>query len=161
MSTQPTPEKMLRTAVAFWPSKTLLSAVEPGVFTTLAGGGGAALCEPVPHLRFASARDFLVSLVALGFLDRSSDSYANSASSLERNGPSVTFVRTGSCLGAWVCATSQAPLSSGEASTAGTRSNGHHKSRYGNATVPRALELSGELLRELAGGRSRAREAAG
>ena len=36
--TQPTPEKILQTGLAFWPSKTLLSAIEMGVFTELARG---------------------------------------------------------------------------------------------------------------------------
>jgi len=39
---QLTPEKILQTGLAFWPSKTLLSAVEMGVFTELAQG-------PEPH----------------------------------------------------------------------------------------------------------------
>ena len=30
---QPTPEKILQTGLAFWPAKTLLSAIELGVFT--------------------------------------------------------------------------------------------------------------------------------
>ena len=43
MSEQPTPEKILQTGLAFWPSKTLLSAIEIGVFTALAKGPGT--CE--------------------------------------------------------------------------------------------------------------------
>jgi hypothetical protein len=36
MQSQPTPEKSLQTGLAFWASKTLLSAIEIGVFTELA-----------------------------------------------------------------------------------------------------------------------------
>ena len=46
MHEQPTPEKILQTGLAFWASKTLMSAVEMGVFTELSRG---------PE-RFASAR---------------------------------------------------------------------------------------------------------
>ena len=38
MHEQPTPDKILQTGLAFWPSKTLLSAIEMGVFTELAHG---------------------------------------------------------------------------------------------------------------------------
>ena len=38
MTDQLTPEKILQTGFAFWPAKTLLSAVEMGVFTELAHG---------------------------------------------------------------------------------------------------------------------------
>ena len=78
MTDQLTPEKILQTGLAFWPSKTLLTAVELGVFTQLAEG-------PEPHdalsarlgLHPRSSRDFLDTLVALGFLTRTGDVYAN------------------------------------------------------------------------------------
>ena len=38
MSTPLSPEKILQTGLAFWASKTLLSAVEIGVFSELAEG---------------------------------------------------------------------------------------------------------------------------
>ena len=38
MSEQPNPEKILQTGLAFWASKTLLSAIEMGLFTELARG---------------------------------------------------------------------------------------------------------------------------
>ena len=38
MTDQLTPEKILQTGFAFWPAKTLLSAIEMGVFTELARG---------------------------------------------------------------------------------------------------------------------------
>lgn len=80
MTTQagPSPDHILQTGFAFWASKTLLSAVEMGVFTELADGpqefdklaGRLGLHE-------RSARDFLDTLVALGFLKRSGDAYSN------------------------------------------------------------------------------------
>jgi precorrin-6B methylase 2 len=64
----------------FWASKTLLSAVEMGVFTELADGpqefeGLAARLG----LHERSAKDFLDTLVSLGFLERSRGWYSNSA----------------------------------------------------------------------------------
>ena len=38
MTSPLTPERILQTGFAFWPAKTLLSAVELGVFTELAHG---------------------------------------------------------------------------------------------------------------------------
>ena len=38
MTNQLTPENILKTGMAFWPAKTLLSAVELDVFTQLAQG---------------------------------------------------------------------------------------------------------------------------
>ena len=92
MTDQLTPEKILQTGLAFWPSKTLLSAVEMGVFTELAQG-------PEPHDSLAgrlglhprASRDFLDTLVALGFLTRSGDVYANTPETdlfLDRRKPS-------------------------------------------------------------------------
>jgi hypothetical protein len=78
MQQQLTPEKIFQTGLAFWPSKTLLSAIEMGVFTELAHGAEPfdALCGRL-GLHPRSARDFLDTLVALGFLTRSGDRYAN------------------------------------------------------------------------------------
>jgi len=73
-----TPDRILQTGLAFWPSKTLLSAIEIGVFTELARG--PERFEPLSGrlgLHPRSARDFLDTLVALGFLTRSGDLYAN------------------------------------------------------------------------------------
>ncbi len=72
------PEKILQTGLAFWPAKTLLSAIEIGVFTELTHGpeGFDALSGRL-GLHPRSARDFLDTLVALGFLTRSGDQYAN------------------------------------------------------------------------------------
>ena len=64
-----TPDKILQTGLAFWPSKTLLSAIEMGLFTELAHGPERfePLCGRL-GLHRRSARDFLDTLVALGFL---------------------------------------------------------------------------------------------
>jgi len=92
MSGHPTPEKILQTGLAFWASKTLLSAIEMGVFTELSRGP-----EPFDAisgrlgLHPRSARDFLDALVALGFLQRSGDRYSNTAETdlfLDRRKPS-------------------------------------------------------------------------
>jgi hypothetical protein len=78
MSDQLSPEKILQTGMAFWASKSLLSAIELGVFTELADGPLAF--DPLAArlgLHPRSARDFLDTLVALGFLQRKAGVYAN------------------------------------------------------------------------------------
>src|SRR5580765_422358 len=92
LSDHPTPEKVLQTGFAFWPSKTLLSAIEMGVFTELARGaeGFEALSGRL-GLHPRSALDFLDTLVALGFLTREGDRYANAPETdlfLDRRKPS-------------------------------------------------------------------------
>jgi SAM-dependent methyltransferase len=79
--------------LAFWPSKTLLSAVEMGLFTELAQHGPQRFDELSGRLGLhpRSARDFLDALVALKFLDRTGDTYANTCESdlfLDRHKPS-------------------------------------------------------------------------
>lgn len=73
-----TPDGIMELGMAFWGSKTLLSAIELGVFSTLAGG---PLPEPDLRARLGlhprAARDFLDALVALGMLDRRADGYRN------------------------------------------------------------------------------------
>jgi hypothetical protein len=87
-----TPDKILQTGFAFFPAKTLLSAIEMGVFTELARGSetfGALSGRLGLHPR--SARDFLDTLVALGFLQRTGDQYANTPETdlfLDRRKPS-------------------------------------------------------------------------
>jgi hypothetical protein len=92
MSAQPTPEKILQTGLAFWPAKTLLSAIEMGLFTELARGAQSFdLLSGRLGLHPRSARDFLDALVALGFLQRSGDRYANTPEAdlfLDRHKPS-------------------------------------------------------------------------
>lgn len=73
-----TPERILQTGLAFWPSKTLLSAVEMELFTHLARHPGTAdELQGRLGLHPRSARDFLDTLVALGFLERHDGRYGN------------------------------------------------------------------------------------
>ncbi|MGN2244693.1 methyltransferase [Frateuria sp. GZRR33] len=92
MQAQPSPDAILQTGLAFWASKTLLSAIELGVFTQLARGPTdlVGLREAL-GLHPRSARDFLDALVALGFLARTDGMYANTAETelfLDRAKPS-------------------------------------------------------------------------
>jgi len=82
----------MQTGLAFWASKTLLSAIEIGVFTELAQGA-----QPLDALSGRlglhprAARDFLDALVALGFLTRDGGTYANTLDAdlfLDRKKPS-------------------------------------------------------------------------
>ena len=74
----PSPDNILKTGLAFWASKTLLSAVELEVFTLLAKGP-----QDVESLRRAlglhprATLDFLDALVAMGFLQREDGNYSN------------------------------------------------------------------------------------
>lgn len=86
---QLTPEHILQTGLGFWASKTLLSAVEIGLFTELAAGPLSA--DDIGE-RFAlharARRDFLDALVALGFLQRANGKYDNTPETalfLDRN----------------------------------------------------------------------------
>jgi hypothetical protein len=74
------PDKILQLGSAFWGSKTLLSAIELGLFTHLAQRGPSSLAEVREGLGLheRSAHDFLDALVALGMLQRLPDGrYAN------------------------------------------------------------------------------------
>ena len=77
-SEQATPERIMQLGLGFWGSKTLLSAVEIGLFTELAKGslGFETLAERL-MLHPRSARDFLDALVSLGMLERDGGQYAN------------------------------------------------------------------------------------
>ncbi len=68
-SEQATPELILQLGLGFWGSKTLLSAVEIGLFTELAKGtlDFETLSERL-MLHPRSARDFLDAHVSLGML---------------------------------------------------------------------------------------------
>jgi O-methyltransferase domain/Dimerisation domain len=74
-----TPDAIMQLGTAFWASKTLLSAVELGVFSELAQAGaldGEALRERL-GLHQRSATDFFDALVALDMLEREDGRYAN------------------------------------------------------------------------------------
>lgn len=75
-----TPDKIMQLALGFWGSKTLLSAVELGVFTELAKApADLATLSRKLGLHPRSADDFLDALVALGMLDRVNGVYHNTA----------------------------------------------------------------------------------
>jgi O-methyltransferase domain/Dimerisation domain len=87
-----TPADIFKVGFGFWASKTLLSAVELGLFTELAKGPAdlASLSRRL-GLHDRSARDFLDALVALKILDRKDGRYSNTADTdlfLDRAKPS-------------------------------------------------------------------------
>jgi len=74
------PDRILQTGMAFWASKTLLSAVEMEVFTELAKHpADLATLQGRLGLHARGAADFLDALVALGFLQRENGIYQNTA----------------------------------------------------------------------------------
>lgn len=86
------PDAIMQLGLGFWGSKTLLSAIELGVFTELAKG---PLDVDTLKARFGlhprSARDFFDTLVALGMLERKGTRYANTAETdffLDKSKPS-------------------------------------------------------------------------
>jgi ubiquinone/menaquinone biosynthesis C-methylase UbiE len=88
----PSPDHIMQVGLGFWASKTLLSAVEMGVFTEL-----AKKPEDLETLRGRlglhprSARDFLDTLTALGLLQRTDGKYSNTPAAdfyLDRHKPS-------------------------------------------------------------------------
>ena len=73
-----TPAKIMQLGIGFWGSKTLLSAIELGLFTVLAKGPSTAeVLRKTLDLHPRSARDFFDALVALGMLKRTGERYAN------------------------------------------------------------------------------------
>ncbi len=74
MNTPPNPSSILQTAFGFWGSKVLLTAVEVGLFTTLAGRRltGAELGKEL-HFHPRANPDFFDALVAMKFLEREGD----------------------------------------------------------------------------------------
>ncbi len=78
MNQLPDPGQILHTGLGFWASKTLLSAIEMGVFTEVAKHpGDLGTLQGRLGLHPRSARDFLDALVALGFLLRTDGVYQN------------------------------------------------------------------------------------
>ena len=90
----PSPEHILQIGLGFWASKTLLSAVEMEVFTELAKHPeDLETLTGRLGLHPRSAKDFLDSLVALGFLERNDGVYSNTPSSdlfLDKRKPTYT-----------------------------------------------------------------------
>jgi hypothetical protein len=92
MSENLTPDKIMQLGLGFWASKTLLSAIELGLFTELARerADAEALAARL-KLHPRSARDFFDALVALGMLKREGGVYSNTAETdlfLDRAKPS-------------------------------------------------------------------------
>ena len=88
-----TPDAIMQLGLGFWGSKTLLSAVELGVFSELSGGQALDSDELRQRLGLhgRSARDFFDALVALGMLERENGRYANTPATelfLDRAKPS-------------------------------------------------------------------------
>jgi len=86
------PTKIMELGLGFWGSKTLLSAIELGLFTELAKGPltKEALTARL-NLHSRSAQDFFDALVALGMLKRTGSRYATTPETalfLDRNKPS-------------------------------------------------------------------------
>jgi hypothetical protein len=75
-----TPEKIMQLGLGFWGSKTLLSAIETGLFTELSNRplNVLELTERL-GLHSRSARDFFDALVSLGMLEREGEVYRNTA----------------------------------------------------------------------------------
>lgn len=88
---EPSPEKIMQLGLGFWAAKTLLSAVEMGLFTELARRPkNAETLRKGLGLHPRSALDFLDALVALGILDRHNGRYLNTPEAdffLDRNKP--------------------------------------------------------------------------
>lgn len=86
------PDAIMRLGLGFWGSKTLLSAIELGLFTELARGAlDADTLKERLSLHPRSLRDFLDTLVSLGMLQRKGTRYANTPETnlfLDRNKPS-------------------------------------------------------------------------
>ena len=87
------PDAIMELGMAFWGSKTLLSAVELGVFSELAGPDGleGEVLRERLGLHPRSATDFFDALVALGMLERHNGRYANTPATevfLDRAKPS-------------------------------------------------------------------------
>jgi O-methyltransferase domain/Dimerisation domain len=78
MNTALTPDHILQTGMAFWASKTLLTAVELALFTELARSPLTAdAVQEKFGLHPRGVRDFLDALVAMKFLTRTGGVYAN------------------------------------------------------------------------------------
>ncbi|MFY9656371.1 MAG: methyltransferase [Methylocystis sp.] len=92
MSEEISPHGILEIGMGFWGSKTLLSAVELGLFTELAKGpADLATLQQKLGLHERSARDFLDALVAMKLLEREKGLYSNTPETdlfLDRGKPS-------------------------------------------------------------------------
>ena len=91
-ATAVTPDGIMQVGLGFWGAKTLLSAVELGLFSELAKGPATAeALQARLGLHPRSVHDFLDALVALGMLEREGANYRNTPATglyLDRGKPS-------------------------------------------------------------------------
>lgn len=92
MAARLAPDRIFQIGFGFWATKTLLTAIEIGLFTELARRPQTAE-EVTKHFQFhpRSVRDFLDALVAMGMLERKGTKYRNTAETalfLDRAKPS-------------------------------------------------------------------------
>src|SRR5262245_15690424 len=92
MENKPSLDHIMQVGLGFWASKTVLSAVELGLFTELARGPlDAETLRARLGLHVRGMRDFLDALVALRMLERNGAKYSNTPDTdffLDRNKPS-------------------------------------------------------------------------
>jgi hypothetical protein len=92
LNEQPTPELIMQVGMGFWPSKVLLSAVEMELFTDLAKAPQSLeSIQGRVGLHPRASRDFLDTLVALRFLQRTDGQYSNTPATdafLDKHKPS-------------------------------------------------------------------------
>ena len=93
-TTAPSPDHILQTGMAFFASKSLLSAVEMELFTELAKHPeDLETLTGRLGLHPRSSRDFLDALVALGFLERHDGIYSNTPSTESVSGQAQAVLR--------------------------------------------------------------------
>ena len=89
-----TPDRIVQLGFGYWGSKTLLSAVELGLFTELAKGPqDAESLRQSLRIHPRGARDFFDAMVALGMLERRDGQYSNTPETdffLDRAKPSYS-----------------------------------------------------------------------
>lgn len=144
-----TPARIMEVGMAFWPAKTLLSAVELGLFTTL---GSRALTgtelQAALALHDRANPDFFDTLVALRFLERDGDGptsrYRNTAETamfLDRASPAF--------MGGFLeMANARLYPFWGELTTALRSGRAQNETRNGNASMFEALYSSPERLEQ-------------
>ena len=94
----PDPAPILQLGLGFWASKTLLSAVELGVFTELADGPlDAETLRARLGLHPRATLDFLDALVALGMLQRDERGYVDTPATGAVPGPREPRVHRRAC----------------------------------------------------------------
>jgi hypothetical protein len=144
-----TPARIMEVGMAFWPAKTLLSAIELGLFTALGSRAltGAEL-QAALGLHDRASPDFFDTLVALRFLDRDGDGptsrYRNTAETalfLDRSSPAF--------MGGFLeMANARLYPFWGELTTALRSGRAQNETKNGNASMFEALYSSPERLEQ-------------